>query len=275
MQSRRRRSRLSRRRRQERKIALLCWAVPIALIAILVFLSSTLEQPVRREPVAVGNPLTVPIHPRADRPIYPYSILRGGAYDAEEFETKLHADPVAARHYLPFDLRYVRLVTLPAARLAYVSYRKGSDIYWTRKPVLLRAGETLLTDGKLLARARCGNRVSDTPQQPVADVPSSEPPELVMNTPQPPEVTPALTPSRGIPSANANPRPGSIKGVPDVGIEAISEPPSVVDLRPGPYTTPQFLPPPVAVVPEPNAFVLMGTAFLLCFAARWFRRRRS
>ena len=152
--------------------------MPSALIAVLVCLSGTLDRPVRREPIVIGNPHSPAVNPRAERPIYPYSILNSGAYDAEELNTKLHADPVAARHYASFDLRHVRPVTLPAARLAYVSYRKGSDIYWTRKPVFLLAGETLLTDGKLLARARCGNRVSDTPEQPVAEVPTSEPPEL-------------------------------------------------------------------------------------------------
>ncbi len=274
MQSRRRRNRFSRRRRQERKIALLCWAVPIALIAVLVSLSGSLDRPIVREPIAVGNPHSLAVNPRAERIVYPYSILKGGAYDAEELKAKLHADPVAARHYASFDLRYVRPVTLPAGLFAYVSYRKGSDIYWTRKRVLLPVGETLLTDGKFLARARCGNRVSDTPEQPVAEVPTSEPPELVMNTPEPPESTPPLTPSRETPTAIENPRPRP-RGVTDVPLGPILERPSVVGLPLGPYPTPQRLPAPVAVVPEPNAFVLMGTAFLLCFAVHWLRRRRS
>jgi hypothetical protein len=259
MQSRGPRSTLRRRRRQKREVSLLWWALlPIALIAVWVSLPGTVQRPVRHEPTAAGKPHTIPVKQRVERPIYPYSILAGGVYDAEELRTKLHADPVADRHYAPFDLQSVRPITLRTARLAYVSYRKGSNIYWTRKRISLSAGEILLTDGKFLARARCGNRVSDTPEHPVAEVPTYEPPELLMNIPEPPELpeppqSTELTPPR----------------------EPISGPPSVVELPLGPYPIPQFLPPPVAVVPEPDAIVLMGTVFLLCVAARWFRRRRS
>jgi hypothetical protein len=49
----------------------------------------------------------------------------------------------------------------------YVSYRKGDDIYWTARKVMLQAGETLLTDGRNEMRARCANRISDVPRSPV------------------------------------------------------------------------------------------------------------
>ena len=54
--------------------------------------------------------------------------------------------------------------------MAYVSYRIGDRVFWTRKPVRIPAGETLLTDGETEIRARCGNAVSDLAREPVSDV---------------------------------------------------------------------------------------------------------
>ena len=93
-----------------------------------------------------------------------------------------------------------------------------------------------------------------------------------MNMPEPPESTPPLTPSRETPTAISNPRPRP-RAVPDVSLGPIPESPSVVGVPLGPYPIPRPLPAPVAVVPEPDAFVLMGTAFLLCFAVQWLRRQ--
>ena len=64
----------------------------------------------------------------------------------------------------------VRTTVTPAARMAYVSYRIGNRVFWTRKPVRIPAGETLLTDGETEIRARCGNAVSDIAREPVSDV---------------------------------------------------------------------------------------------------------
>jgi hypothetical protein len=49
----------------------------------------------------------------------------------------------------------------------YVSYRKGEQVYWTARKVTLAEGESILSDGQNDIRARCGNRISDTPQLPV------------------------------------------------------------------------------------------------------------
>jgi hypothetical protein len=48
-----------------------------------------------------------------------------------------------------------------------VSYRKGDQVYWTAKKVMLAQGETLLSDGSNEMRARCANRISDVAQFPV------------------------------------------------------------------------------------------------------------
>jgi hypothetical protein len=93
------------------------------------------------------------------RPIYAFSVIRGGAYNRDELVQALAEDPVAARHYAGFDVAHTRMVAAKA-QAVYVSYRRGNAIYWTGRPVRLAAGEALLTDGANLARARCGNRIS-------------------------------------------------------------------------------------------------------------------
>jgi len=150
------------------------------------------------------------------RPVYPYSVLAGGAYDVAELKRKLASDATAARHYQPFQLARVRSVGANFASPVYVSYRKGDQIYWTRNPVRITAGETLLTDGVLFARARCGNRISMTPEVPVAHV---DPPPDIIDVPQyfefppvaPPE-TPGLTETTNPPATVASSPPGSPPG---------------------------------------------------------------
>lgn len=112
---------------------------------------------------------------RPERPRYPYSVIPGGVYSDTEVRTALRSDPVAARHYAGFFQGGVHATVLSRPLVRYVSFRQNDQIYWTRKPVTLRSGETLLTDGNHSARARCGNQISETPQLPVlADDPPPE-----------------------------------------------------------------------------------------------------
>jgi hypothetical protein len=162
----------------------------------------------------------VPLHNRTARspfparPIYPFSVIPGGAYDATELRNRLRSDEVAARHYQLFHLARLTTVKASSALFVYVSYRKGDSIYWTRKPVRLTKGETLLTDGVLLARARCGNRISATPMHPIGlmdpppdilEIPKSwQPPGAALSTP-PDE--PVAERSRTIPGSPLGPGP--------------------------------------------------------------------
>jgi hypothetical protein len=73
----------------------------------------------------------------------------------------------------------------------YVSYRIGNDVFWTKHRLTLPKGETMLTDGRAMARTRCGNRVSALPSKPNALVePTTE--ELnALTSPDPPVGVPA------------------------------------------------------------------------------------
>ena len=77
-------------------------------------------------------------------------------------------------------------------KFVHVSYRQGDQIFWTNNKVLLRQGETILTDGTTRIRARCGNCISEQPLLPTSD---SEPDvvefdRLVDETPSSPVTAP-------------------------------------------------------------------------------------
>jgi hypothetical protein len=107
--------------------------------------------------------------------VYPYSVVPGGVHTLEELRRAIERDRVVARHYSDFDLKSARIIELKRGRLAYLSYRIGEKIFWTKRQMALRAGEKLITDGKVMARTRCGNRVAALPQKEVSpDEPRAE-----------------------------------------------------------------------------------------------------
>jgi hypothetical protein len=112
------------------------------------------------------------IQSRNRRLVYPYSVIPGGIRSAAELREIAKHDPVVAAHYSGFDYDRARVIEVDHPRLVYVSYRKAGKIHWTSKQATLRAGEKLLTDGRIIARTRCGNQVSVLPQ---ADILREEP----------------------------------------------------------------------------------------------------
>jgi hypothetical protein len=124
------------------------------------------------------------------RPVYPYSVVSGGVRDAKELKWMAQHDPVVASHYAGFDYEHARIVRLLLARTAYISYRIGNKVYFTRHPVTLRKGETVITDGKITARSRCGNRVEELPQKATSP---EEPPAVKFDEPMLPVTGTALS----------------------------------------------------------------------------------
>lgn len=111
----------------------------------------------------------------APRRVYPYSIIPGGVSGVAELKRVIRADKVVAAHYADFDADKAQEVTVTRPRAVHVSYRKGDQVFWTAKKVMLAQGETLLSDGSNEMRARCANRISDVPRFPVeAHGPSEE-----------------------------------------------------------------------------------------------------
>jgi hypothetical protein len=125
-----------------------------------------------------------------NRPVYPYSVVPGGVKSASELKWMAQHDAVVASHYAGFDYEHARMVRLISARTAYVSYRIGNRLYFTRHRIMLRKGETVITDGKITARSRCGNRVEEAPQQATS---SEEPPAIKFDQPFLPAAGTALS----------------------------------------------------------------------------------
>ena len=100
------------------------------------------------------------------RAVYGHSLVPGGIASPEELMALIHADPQLAEHYKGFDLSKAQIVTLDHDILAYVSYRLENGIYWTTRPLLIRKGEKVITDGANFIRGACGNRISYVPRMP-------------------------------------------------------------------------------------------------------------
>ena len=113
--------------------------------------------------------------------VFPYSVIPGGALSSRELSEAARREPVVAAHYAGFSVADARVIRLPHDKLAYVSYRLGNHIYWTKTKVELHQGETVLSDGKHLARTRCGNRISDVAMAPVS--PQEPDPQKLLSTP--------------------------------------------------------------------------------------------
>jgi hypothetical protein len=103
------------------------------------------------------------------RPVLRYSVVSGGVYGAGEVAAAKANDPVVAIHYEDIVPAALTPTVVTYDRLVYVSYRKNDQIYWTRNKVLLRRGETILSDGTREIRSRCGNRLSLYPLLPVEE----------------------------------------------------------------------------------------------------------
>jgi len=112
--------------------------------------------------------------------VYPYSVIPGGVKDADDLRYASLRDYVVRRHYAHFDFSHAHFVPASEAREVYLSYRIRDTVYWTRRKIRLHIGELLLTDGKITARARCGNQISDTANPEVSE---EEPAEDVLDQP--------------------------------------------------------------------------------------------
>ena len=203
------------------------------------------------------------------RPRYPYSVIPGGVRDAAELKTALAEDAIAARHYAGFSVRNALLEFVRDDQMRYVSYRMDKRIYWTARKVRITRGEYVLTDGVSTVRARCGNRISDTPQQPTAPL---EPVEEAMSwlPPAPDDRIPAFTQPMEMPPLLALAAPGMyLPGpAPLASVTTYFTPPVApvftVDNRPW-LGTP---------TPEPGTFLLLGCGAAI-FAYKWVRMSRQ
>ena len=118
--------------------------------------------------------------PSRGQEIFPYSVIPGGVRSARDLREAARQEALVAQHYSGFDFKSAHVIHAVKDKEVYVSYRIGSQIFWTRHKVTIHAGETLLTDGHNLARGRCGNRISESPKSPASP---DEPSDFAMSNP--------------------------------------------------------------------------------------------
>ncbi|MGA9527726.1 MAG: PEP-CTERM sorting domain-containing protein [Terriglobales bacterium] len=112
--------------------------------------------------------------------VYPYSVVPGGIKSPQTLRQAAANDKAVSRHFSHFDFNHAHFVRVEQPREVYVSYRIRDSIFWTQKRIRLHPGELLLTDGKITARAKCGNQVSDTAKP---EISNEEPEEDVLDQP--------------------------------------------------------------------------------------------
>lgn len=215
------------------------------------------------------------IDSRPGRPAYLYSVIPGGVASAEELRQAMDHDPVVAQQFAGFDFQRAHLVQVSDKQSMHVAYRMGNKVYWTRKKVALHPGETLISDGKIVARTRCGNRIALAPLGPPA---LAEPADADLNEP---------LFSNDMVTHDAEPQPETYAAVIPMPV-----PVGANALQPSKRkrTIPFFIlplfgfggsggggshPPPLAVTPEPGTLLLLSSGLLgVYWKARKSRRKQ-
>jgi hypothetical protein len=128
------------------------------------------------------------------RRLYAYSVVPGGVHSEAELRAAVNTDSAVRLHYAGLNLASARLERLGEPKLAYVSYRRGDSIFWTRNAVRIAKGERVMTDGTMMLRARCGNRISEVPMAPVEAPAAAVPPEAMELPPADAMAFPAAMP---------------------------------------------------------------------------------
>jgi hypothetical protein len=230
--------------------------------------------PFRASDPKAAPELTRRVQPaKHQRIVYPYSIIPGGAHSREELSASMDNDRVVAAHFAGFRIDRARMIKAEETKLVHVSYRIRDKVFWTAATVKLPKGETLITDGREVARARCGNKVSAAAVGPVSEEePAVETFDLPMvaelETPEPKSV-PELVgePEKFFPLEPFIP----------LQYPAIQHPPDQY-----PPITPFYNPPDHIIyppsddiiVPEPGAFGLLASGLFVLIVIKLTRKKR-
>ena len=112
------------------------------------------------------------------------ALIPGGITSVEEFLKRVARDPTLNSFFGSCDVE-ATFQQLPDDIVVFMAFRRGQEIKWTRRPLLVHQGEYILTYCGNTVLARCGNLISWTPMQPSEDVPPSLLEEPVEERPNP------------------------------------------------------------------------------------------
>ena len=269
--------RYRRRRRRLVPYCILAGGALVALLGILVQIDHLHLVPARSntnranipsaETAAPGHASSVS-EAAGQRLVYPYSVIRGGVRNVHELKEAIARDRVVAAHYSKFNLARAQITELHSDKLAHVSYRIHDEFFWTKKKLKLSKGEKLITDGTRLARARCGNLVSEKPPDPPAKTSPLEPREEVFDQPT---LVPISGPRVNLTSSseqNGSPQAGAVPPGGGGSGGGVLIPPIII-IPPGGGS-----PPgggggtPIRPVPEPSSLLLISSGLVAYLVLR-------
>lgn len=113
-----------------------------------------------------------------------HPLVPGGIHTANELA-------IAARFYPGLDIKAVSFTLTKKGVFAYVAYMKNGQIYWTRHPRYIPAGEPIVTDGHIYILQRCGNLIRFDDPAPVETL-FNEPSDLYPPDTVPGDVSPFI-----------------------------------------------------------------------------------
>ena len=205
--------------------------------------------------------------------VYPYSVVPGGIKNAQTLRQAAASDKAISRHFAHFDFNKAHFVRVEQPREVYVSYRIRDTVFWTQKRIRLQPGELLLTDGKITARAKCGNQVSDTAKP---EVSNEEPEEDVLEQPVALDPMGPGLPVRAV--LNAPDLPSGQLGSPKLYANNFSFPYVTANLPMPPRNCASLTNPPKdcihhrkSTTPEPSTMVLLASGLV---AIGWRYRKK-
>src|SRR5262245_30879204 len=196
---RRHRRRSSRNRRREARVATISVIAACAVVAAFVsavFILAPSKQS-RVAPLSAAGEMVIahdvdlePARNESTRTVYPFAVISGGVCFSSDIAEGAHSALAVNAHNDDVMPSAMHVETVDEPRAAYMSYRIGDQIYWTKRKLALHDGERVLSDGSVTVRGRCGNRLSDEPMLPTSD---AEPPVGAFeNEPAPPVVAAPL-----------------------------------------------------------------------------------
>lgn len=120
--------------------------------------------------------------------IYNYSLIPGGVANVDDFCEQIQNEPAFAG----FNCNTANEFKLHSDIRVFMTFKKNGVIYWTKAPVLVKAGERVYTDGQRSFLARCANEIRFVPQMPSLEIEESE---ITVPTVAPVEAPPVIEPS--------------------------------------------------------------------------------
>jgi len=133
--------------------------------------------------VPVSSPAPIPV---SFRPLN-FAVLRGGFTTSDEFFERVSQDPILHSFYGDCSDRNATMKAIPEDVRVFTAFRRGNQIKWAQRPLLVHKGEYVLTYCGKTVLARCGNLISIAAMQPSEDIPPG-----LLETPADP-VEPPLT----------------------------------------------------------------------------------